>query len=168
LLENAHGASILSLIRTKAFHPVRLGALLRQRMIEDMTMRRLAPATQRGYLRAVERFTRFYGASPDSADAEDLRRFQLHMASDGASATTINQTLTGLRFFFKTTVSRPEVLANVSSVHMPEKLPAILSPEQVGRLLEAAGSLKYKAAFSVAYGAGRDRGDRTSEQGRHL
>jgi site-specific recombinase XerD len=148
---------------------------LRQRMIEDMTMRRLAPATQRGYLRAVERFTRFYGASPDfygaspdSADAEDLRRFQLHMASDGASATTINQTLTGLRFFFKTTVSRPEVLANVSSVHMPEKLPAILSPEQVGRLLEAAGSLKYKAAFSVAYGAGRDRGDRTSEQGRHL
>ena len=62
---------------------------LRQRMIEDMTMRRLAPATQRGYLRAVERFTRFYGASPDTADAEDLRRFQLYLASDGASATTI-------------------------------------------------------------------------------
>ena len=82
---------------------------MRRRMIEDMTMRQLAPATQRGYLRAVERFSRFFGASPDTADAEDLRRFQLHMASDGASSTTINQTLTGLRFFYRTTVSRPQI-----------------------------------------------------------
>jgi site-specific recombinase XerD len=123
-------------------------------MVEDMTMRKLAPATQRNYLRAVERFTRFFGGSPDTADAEDLRRFQLHMVSEGTSPTTLNQTLTGLRFFYQTTVSRPEVLAHVSSVYIPEKLPAILSSEEVRRLLEAAGSLKYKAALSVAYGAG--------------
>jgi site-specific recombinase XerD len=127
---------------------------LRQRMIEDMTMRQLAPATQRGYLRAVERFTRFYGDSPDTADAEDLRRFQLHLVSEDASPTTINQTLTGLRFFYTTTLSRPEVLAKVSSVHQPEKLPLILSQEEVARLLEAAPNLKYKAALSIAYGAG--------------
>ena len=127
---------------------------LRQRMIEDMAMRQLAPATQRGYLRAVERFTRFFGASPDTAEAEDLRRFQLHMANDGASSTTINQTLTGLRFFYRTTVSRPEVLAKVSSVHEPEKLPMILSRGEVARLLDATSNLKHKAALSVAYGAG--------------
>lgn len=127
---------------------------LRQRMIEDMTMRQLAPATQRGYLRAVERFTRFLGTGPDTADAEDLRRFQLHMASDGASSTTINQTLTGLRFFYRTTVSRPDVLTKVSSVHEPEKLPLILSMEEVTRLLNATDNLKHKAALSVAYGAG--------------
>ena len=132
---------------------------LRQRMIEDMTMRRLAPATQRGYLRAVERFTRFFGASPDTAEAEDLRRFQLHMANEGVSGTTINQTLTGLRFFYRTSVSRPDALAKVSSVHEPEKLPVILSMEEVTRLLEATENLKYKAALSVAYGAGLRAGE---------
>jgi site-specific recombinase XerD len=123
-------------------------------MIEDMTMRKLAPATQRGYLRAVTRFTRFFGAAPDTAKAEDLRRFQLHLVSEGASATTINQLLTGLRFFYRTTVSRPEVLAKVSSVHQPEKLPVILSMDEVARLLDAASNLKHKAALAVAYGAG--------------
>lgn len=127
---------------------------LRQRMIEDMTMRKLAPGTQRGYLRAVERFTRFFGASPDIAEAEDLRRFQLQMAREGSSGTTINQTLTGLRFFYRTTVSRPDVLSKVSSVHEPEKLPVILSMEEVTRLLDATKNLKHKAALSVAYGAG--------------
>jgi integrase/recombinase XerD len=127
---------------------------LRQRMIEDMMMRKLAPGTQRGYLRAVERFAGFFGAPPDTAEAEDLRRFQLHLANQGASSTTINQTLTGLRFFYRTTVSRPDVLAKVSSVHEPEKLPLILSMEEVTRLLDSTANLKHKAALSVAYGAG--------------
>jgi len=127
---------------------------LRQRMVEDMAMRKLSPLTQREYLRAVERFTRFFGAAPDTADAEDLRRFQLYLANEGVSGTTINQTLTGLRFFFKTTLSRSDALAKVSSVHQPEKLPVILSMEEVTRLLEAAQNLKHKAALSVAYGAG--------------
>ena len=127
---------------------------LRQRMIDDMTMRKFAPLSQRGYLRAVERFTRFFGASPDTADAEDLRRFQLHLAGEGVSSTTINQTLTGLRFFYQTTLSRPEVLTKVSSIREPQRLPMILSTAEVARLLDAAKNLKHKAALSVAYGAG--------------
>ena len=127
---------------------------LRQRMIDDMSMRKLAPATQRGYLRAVERFTRYFRRPPDRADAEDLRRFQLHLATEGVSGTNINQHLTGLRFFYAITLSRPEVLAKVSHVHEPEKLPLILSMEEVTRLLQAATNLKHKAALSVAYGAG--------------
>jgi site-specific recombinase XerD len=123
-------------------------------MIDDMSMRRLAPATQRGYLRAVERFTRYFRRSPDQADAEDLRRFQLHLATEGVSRTNINQHLTGLRFFYAITLSRPGVLAKVSHLHEPEKLPLILSMEEVTRLLEAAANLKHKAALSVAYGAG--------------
>ena len=84
---------------------------LRQRMIDDMSMRKLAPATQRNYLRAVERFTRYFRRSPDQADAEDLRRFQLHLATEGVSRTNTNQILTGLRFFSAITLSRPEALA---------------------------------------------------------
>jgi site-specific recombinase XerD len=123
-------------------------------MIDDMTMRKLAPATQRNYVRAVEGLAHYVRRSPDIVDAEDLRRFQLHLAKQDVSSTTINQILTGLRFFYAVTLSRPEVLAKVSHVHQPEKLPVILSPEEVTRLLEAAANLKHKAALSVAYGAG--------------
>lgn len=127
---------------------------LRQRMIDDMMMRKLAPGTQRGYLRAVERFALYFRRSPDLADAEDLREFQLYLATEGVSSTNINQILTGLRFFYTVTLSHPEVLAKVSHVPEEEKLPVILSPEEVTRLLDAAANLKHKAALAVAYGAG--------------
>ena len=136
---------------TKSNKPI---SPLRRRMIDDMTMRKLAAKTQRSYVRAVERFTRFFGQSPDAAEAEDLRRFQLHLANGGVSSTTINQTLIGLRFFYKTTLSRSEVLAKVTLVQVPQKNPVILSMEEVTRLLDAAENLKYKAALSVAYSAG--------------
>jgi site-specific recombinase XerD len=123
-------------------------------MIDDMTMRKLSPGTQRGYVRAVKRLVQFFRRSPEMADAEDLRRFQLHLAKTGVSSTNINQILTGLRFFYTVTLSRPEVLAKVSHVHEAEKLPVILSMEEVTRLLKAAANLKHKAALSVAYGAG--------------
>ncbi len=127
---------------------------LRQRMIEDMTLRKLSSGTQRGYVRAVKRFAHYFGRSPDMADAEDLRQFQLDLAKEGATSTNINQILTGLRFFYTVTLSRPEVLAKVSHVHEAEKLPVILSMEEVTRLLKSAANLKHKAALSVAYGAG--------------
>ena len=129
-------------------------SVLRQRMIDDMIMRKLSPGTQRGYVRSVKRFVHFFGRSPDEANAEDLRRFQLHLVKEGVSGGSINGTLSGLRFFYDVTLSRPEVLAKVSHVHEEEKLPVILSMEEVTRLLEAAASLKHKAALSVAYGAG--------------
>jgi integrase/recombinase XerD len=127
---------------------------LRQRMIDDMTLRRFSPKTQAAYLRAVLNFTRFLGRAPDLADVEDLRRYQLHMAEHGVSSTTLNATLSGLRFFFETTVDRPEVLKKVRHVYEPRKLPEILSVEEVTRLLQSAGSLKYQAALGTAYGAG--------------
>ncbi len=136
---------------TESIKPI---SVLRQRMIDDMIMRKLSPGTQRSYVRSVKRFVHFFGRSPDRAQAEDLRRFQLHLAKAGVSSGNINGILTGLRFFYTVTLLRPEVLAKVSHVHEEEKLPVILSMEEVTRLLESAANLKHKAALSVAYGAG--------------
>jgi site-specific recombinase XerD len=127
---------------------------LRQRMIDDMTLRKLSPRTQTAYIRAVKNFTHFFGQSPDAATAEDLRRYQLSLVQQNTSSTTLNATLTGLRFFFGVTLDRPEAMKHTSHVYEPRKLPTILSIEEVTRLLEAAGSLKYQAALGVAYGAG--------------
>lgn len=127
---------------------------LRQRMLDDMELRKLKSRTQSHYLRAVKNFTRFLGRSPDTADAEDLRRFQLHMVEQGVSNITINATITGLKFFFGTTLDRPEVMRRMHQVYQPRKLPEILSREEVSRLLQATDSLKYQAALGVAYGAG--------------
>ncbi len=127
---------------------------LRKRMIEDMTMRKLNPKTQIAYLRAVKNLTRFLRRSPDTASAEDLRRFQLHLVEKGTSRTTVNATITGLRFFFEVTLSRPDALTKMSHVYEPRRLPVVLSAEEVARLLKAAGGLKYQAALSIAYGAG--------------
>ena len=127
---------------------------LRQRMIDEMTMRKLSPATQRSYIRVVVNFTRFFGDSPDTAEAEDLRRYQLHLVEQQTSSTTVNTTITGLKFFFAETLDRPEVMKKMRPVYEPRKLPEILSLEEVSRLLQAAGGLKYQAALGVAYGAG--------------
>jgi site-specific recombinase XerD len=127
---------------------------LRQRMSEDMTVRGFTACTQRGYIAAVRNFTVFFGRSPDTATAEDLRRFQLHMRSDGASATTMNMAVSALRFFFGVTLGRGDAAVGMTTVRTPRRLPVILSPQEVGRLLDAAPGLKYRAALSLAYGAG--------------
>ena len=127
---------------------------LRKRMLEDMALRKLAPKTQSNYLRAVINFTCFLGRSPDTATAEDLRRYQLHLVETGTSSIMLNSTITALRFFFGVTLDRAEVVAKMSSVREPHKLPVVLSREEVARLIEAAGTPKYQAALSVAYGAG--------------
>jgi integrase/recombinase XerD len=127
---------------------------LRQRMIEDMAIRKLAPRTQEGYIRIVKNFSAFLGASPDKASFEDVRRYQLHLTSNGAGVPTINHTLTALRFLFMVTLRKPETVLHLPFVHQPQKLPVVLSPQEVAKLLDAAPGLKYKAALSVAYGAG--------------
>ncbi len=132
---------------------------LRQRMIEDMTIRRLAPTTQASYIRAVKNFTVFLGRSPDHASAEDLRRYQLHLASSGISAPKLNAAVTALRFFFTVTLRRKDITERMPFVREPRKLPIVLSPEEIARFLEAAPGLKYRAALSVAYGAGLRAGE---------
>ncbi|MBR1138261.1 MULTISPECIES: tyrosine-type recombinase/integrase [Bradyrhizobium] len=96
----------------------------------------------------------FVRRSPDLASFEDVRRYQLHLASRGAGVPTINKTVSTLRFFFKVTLWRHEIVEHTHVIHEPRKLPVVLSVEDVARLLDAAPGLKYKAALSVAYGAG--------------
>jgi integrase len=127
---------------------------LRRRMIEDMTIRKFAPQTQEGYIRAVKGFSAFFGASPDRASFEDLRRYQLHLVASGAGSPTINYTVTALRFLFIVTLRKPQVVIRLPFIREPRKLPIVLSPEEVARLLDAAPSLKHQAALSVAHGAG--------------
>jgi integrase/recombinase XerD len=127
---------------------------LRQRMIDDMRMRKLSDKTQSHYIRAVVNFTRFLGRAPDTATAEDLRRYQLHLVETGTSRLSLNRTITALRFFFGVTLERPEALAKMSSVREPRKLPVVLSRKEVARLIAAAANPKNQAALSVAYGAG--------------
>ncbi len=127
---------------------------LRQRLIEDMEVRGFNAGTQRGYIRAVRDFTGFFGRSPDRAGTEDIRRFQHHMRTQGASAATMNNAVSALRFFFGVTLGRDDARVGMTTVREPRKLPVVLSPEEVARLLDAASGLKYRAALSVAYGAG--------------
>ena len=127
---------------------------LRQRMIEDMMLRKLSPKTQSSYILAVKKLSSFLGHSPATASAEELRRFQLHLVDKGVSSITLNATITALRFFFQTTLDRTDIMIKMSTVPVPRKLPVVLSRQEVTRLIDAAGNPKYRAALSVAYGAG--------------
>jgi site-specific recombinase XerD len=123
-------------------------------MIEDMTIRKFAPKTQHDYLQRVKNFAAYLGRSPDTASSEDVRHYQLHLTASGVGVPTVNQTVSTLRFFFKVTLGRPDLVERTTFVREPRQLPVVLSPEEVVRLLDAAPGLKYKAALSVAYGAG--------------
>jgi len=127
---------------------------LRQRMIEDMRLRKLSPKTQTHYIRAVRNLTRYLGRSPDTATVEDLRRYQLHLVDTGISSVSLNAAITGLRFFFEVTLGRSDAMAKMKAVYEPRRLPVVLSAEEVTRLLDAAPNLKAKAALAVAYGTG--------------
>ena len=127
---------------------------LRQRMIDDMRMRNFSPSTQRNYIRYVRDFAAYLQRSPDQASAEELRRYLLHLTDKGISATSYNANLPALKFFFQTTLDRPEVVRKLRTLPAPQRLPKVLSRDEVRRLLEATASLRYKAAFSIAYGAG--------------
>jgi integrase/recombinase XerD len=127
---------------------------LRRRMIEDMTIRKFAPKTQHDYVQRVKNLAAFLGRSPDTASFEDVRRYQLHLVASGVGIATLNQTVSTLRFFFRVTLKRHDILEHTHFIREPRKLPVVLSPEEVARLLDAAPGLKYKAALSVAYGAG--------------
>jgi site-specific recombinase XerD len=127
---------------------------LRQRMIDDMRMRQLAPKTQASYLRIVREFSRYLGRSPDTATVEDLRGYQLHLVDHGTSPVSLNSAITGLKFFFGITLHEPELMARMQPVRVPRTLPVVLSPDEVRRLIAATGNLKHQTALSVAYGTG--------------
>ncbi|SAL38398.1 phage integrase family protein [Caballeronia udeis] len=132
---------------------------LRQRMIDDMRMRQLSPKTQDTYLRIVREFARFLGRSPDTATVEDLRHYQLHMVDHGTSPVLLSHAITEPRDYrpevlLPSHARSPEVMLRMQPVRVPRILPVVLSPDEVRRLIEAAGNLKHRTALSVAYGAG--------------
>lgn len=127
---------------------------LRQRMIDDMTMRHFGRETQRNYIRDVGRFATFLGRPPDTATAEDLRRFQVEQRETGVPVPTMNSVVSALRFLFTQTLDRPDLARRLVRVSHPRKLPVVLSRDEVTRLLNATTCLKHQAALSVAYGAG--------------
>ena len=127
---------------------------LRRRMIEDMTVRNLSPATQRSYLHAVAKFSRYFSHSPDRLDIEDVRAFQVFLVSQKISWPALNQTVCALRFFYGVTLNRPEIPERIAYAREPRKLPVILSADEVVRFLEAVPSLKTRTALTTAYAAG--------------
>jgi site-specific recombinase XerD len=127
---------------------------LRRRMVEDMTVRNLSPATQRSYLYAVAKFSRFFGKSPERLDLEDVRTYQVHLASQGIAWATLNQTVAALRFFYGVTLGRPEIPERIAYAREPRRLPVVLSADEVVRFLEAVPSLKSRTALTTAYAAG--------------
>ena len=127
---------------------------LRQRMTDDMRMRKLGEKTQYHYLRAVRQFAKYLGRSPDTASVEDLRNYQLHLVDHGVSPASLNSAISVLKFFFSVTLDRPELMAKMQPVHLPRKLPEIMSPDEVKRLIAAAGNLKHQTALALAYATG--------------
>jgi len=127
---------------------------LRQRLIEDMAIRRLSPKTQLHYIRHVKRFADFLGRPADKATAEGVHRYQLWLASIGTTVPTVNVSATALRFFFKITLKRRDLAEEIVSTREPRRLPIVLSPEEVGRLLASARNIKHKALLSLAYATG--------------
>ncbi|PKP67391.1 MAG: integrase [Alphaproteobacteria bacterium HGW-Alphaproteobacteria-5] len=129
---------------------------LRQRMIEDMHIRGLAEKTQQAHIRNVKLFAAFLGRSPDTATPDDLRAWQLHMVKSEVSATTFNVRIISLRFFFGVTCGREEMKRYMQFHRQPQKLPVVLSVEEVAALLAAVPGpgLKYRAALGISYGAG--------------
>lgn len=132
----------------EAIHP------LRRRMIEDMTIRNFDQRTQQTYMRSVRSCCRFCDRTPGELTFEDVRRYQLHLGQCGLAPASVNGAMTALRFFFRVTLKRPEALDYIPIVRQPQRLPVVLTQEEVARLLQAAPSLKWRTALSVAYGAG--------------
>jgi integrase/recombinase XerD len=127
---------------------------LRQRMIEDMTIRNLSQATQQSYIYAVRKFSRFFGKSPARLGVEDVRAYQLHLIAKKRSWSHINQTACALRFFYGVTMGQQEAFERIVNGREPEKLPPVLTPEEIARFLEAVTGLRNRVALATAYAAG--------------
>ena len=127
---------------------------LRRRMIEDMTIRNLSPATQQSYIYAVAKFSRHFARSPERLGLEDVRAYQLHLISQQRSWSHINQAVCALRFFYGVTLGRSDAHEQIVAAREPRRLPVVLSGEEIVRFLEAVPGLRNRVALTTAYGAG--------------
>src|SRR3954465_13517068 len=133
---------------------------LRHRMIEDMAARKLGHHAQRSHIHSCRRFAAFLGRSPDTATADDVRRFQLHLVESGLSICNRNRIMTGVRFLFRVTLRRHDLAAEVYHLKEPQKLPLVMSPEEAKRLLHPAGNLKVHVMLALGYGFGLPAGEK--------
>ena len=127
---------------------------LRERFVQDMSVRGFTDKTRHDYIRTVAGFAAFLERSPSTATAEDIRRFQIHQSERGMNAPAMNSAVAALRFFFNHTADRPDLARKLIRLRYPRKLPIVLSPDEAARLIAATTCLKHRAALSVAYGAG--------------
>src|SRR5258708_14429243 len=127
---------------------------LRRRMIEDMTVRNLSPATQQSYVHAVSKFSRYFGQSPGCLGPEELRRCQMVLVATGISWPGLNQIVCALRFFYGVTLGRDTIPERIPYAREPRKLPVVLSTDEVAHFLEAIPSLKSRTALTTVYAAG--------------
>jgi len=132
---------------------------LRQRMIEDMAARKLGPHSHRSHIDSCRRFAAFLGRSPDTATADDVRRFQLHLIESGLSICNRNRIMSGVRFLFRVTLRRHDLAAEVYHLKEPQKLPLVMSPEEAKRLLAMSGNLKVHIMLALGYGCGLRAGE---------
>src|SRR5271168_3037983 len=141
---------------------------LRQRMIEDMNARKLCAGTQRGHIHSCKRFAAFLKRSPDTATAEDIRRFQLHLSETGVSICNRNRIMTGLRFLFRVTLRRLDLAAEIYHIREPQKIPLVMSADETKRLLAVASSLKARILLSLGYGCGLRAGEVVRLKVKHI
>ncbi len=134
--------------------------LLRQRMIEDMAARNLGRHSRRSHLSSCERFAAFLERSPETATADDIRRFQLFLIESGASIGNRNRIMTGVRFLFRVTLRRHDLAAEIYHLKEPQRIPVVMSQDEIQRLLAMAANIKVRAMLSLAYGCGLRAGER--------
>jgi site-specific recombinase XerD len=139
---------------------------LRQRMIEDMNARKLFAGTQKGHIRSCKRFASFLKRSLDTATAEDIRRFQLHLSE--TSVSICNRIMTGLRFLFRVTLRRLDLAAEIYHIREPQKIPLVMSPDETRRLLAVASSFKVRVLLSLGYGCGLRAGEVVRLKVKHI
>ena len=141
---------------------------LRQRMIEDMTARKLSSHTQKSHIYSCKRFAAFLRRSPDTATAEEIRRFQLHLSETGMSICNRNRIMTGLRFLFRVTLRRLDLANEIYHIREPQKIPLVMSPDETRRLLAMTASLKVRVLLSLGYGCGLRAGEVVRLKVKHI
>ena len=141
---------------------------LRQRMIEDMNSRKLGAHTQKSHIYSCKRFAAFLQRSPDTATAEDIRLFQLHLAETGVSIGNRNRIMTGVRFLFRVTLRRLDLAAEIYHIREPQKIPLVMSADETRRLLAVASSLKARVLLSLGYGYGLRAGEVVRLKVKHI
>jgi integrase/recombinase XerD len=127
---------------------------LRQRMTEELRLRNYAPKTQQVYLDHVGRFARHFGCSPEQLGPEEIRTYQLHLVQKGVSWSQFNQAVCALRFLYRHTLHRPWSVEHIPFPRQPQRLPVVLSVEEVARLLAAVADPKHRVVLMTIYSAG--------------